>query len=146
MPKVDPITFAVVRNKFISIANAMQETALRTGVTTFMYEIKDCSFSILDDNADVVAQSHGMLIFLGSLGPSVKNCLNILGKDTVDPGDVIIANVPDITGSHTSDAILFTPIFCLGKIFGYAATKSHWIDLGAKSAYPADATSIHENL
>ena len=144
MPKLDPITFAVVRNKFISIANAMQETALRTGVTTFMYEIKDCSFSILDANADVVAQSHGMLIFLGSLGPSVKNCLDIIGKDTIDPGDVIIANVPDITGSHTSDAILFTPIFCKDRLFGYAATKSHWIDLGAKSAYPADATSIHE--
>ena len=48
MPKLDPITFAVVRNKFISIANAMQETALRTEITTFMYEIKDCSFSILD--------------------------------------------------------------------------------------------------
>ena len=78
MPKVDPITFAVVRNKLISIANGMQETGFRTGVTTFMYEIMDCSFAILDDDADVIAQSsHGMLLFLGSLGPAVKNCLEI---------------------------------------------------------------------
>lgn len=144
MAKIDPITFAVVRNKFISIANAMQETALRSGVTTFMYEIMDCSFSILDANADVIAQSHGMLIFLGSLSPAVKNCLDIIGKDNVEPGDVIISNVPDITGTHTSDAILFTPIFFQGKIFGYAATKAHWIDLGAKSTYPSDAASIYE--
>jgi len=73
MPKVDPITFAVVRNKLISIANGMQETGFRTGVTTFMYEIMDCSFSILDSKAGVIAQSHGMLLFLGSLGPAVKN-------------------------------------------------------------------------
>lgn len=144
MSKIDPITFAVVRNKFISIANAMQETALRTGVTTFLYEIMDCSFSILDANADVIAQSHGMLIFLGSLGPAVKNCLNIIGNENVEPGDVIISNVPDITGTHTSDAILFTPIFFQGKIFGFAATKTHWIDLGAKSTYPSDASNIFE--
>ncbi len=144
MTKVDPITFAVVRNKFISIANAMQETAMRTGVTTFMYEIRDCSFSVLDANADVIAQSHGMLLFLGSLGPSVKNCLDIIGRENIEPGDVVISNVPDITGSHTSDGILFTPIFYQGKVFGYAATKTHWIDLGAKSAYPTDASSIYE--
>jgi N-methylhydantoinase B len=144
MRNIDPITFAVVRNKFISIANAMQETALRTGVTTFMYEIMDCSFSILDDSAGVIAQSHGMLIFLGSLGPSVKNCLDIICPENIEPGDVIISNVPDITGSHTSDAILFAPIFYHDRIFGYAATKTHWIDLGAKSAYPTDATTIHE--
>ncbi len=144
MAKVDPITFAVVNNKFISIANAMQETALRTGVTTFMYEIMDCSFSILDANADVVAQSQGMLIFLGSLGPSVKNCLKIIGPENLEPGDVVISNVPDITGTHTSDAILFSPIFYQDKIFGYAATKAHWIDVGAKSTYPTDANSIYE--
>jgi N-methylhydantoinase B len=144
MTRIDPITFAVVRNKFISIANAMQETALRTGVTTFMYEIMDCSFSLLDAAAGVISQSHGMLIFLGSLGPSVKNCLDIMGPENIEPGDVIISNVPDITGSHTADAILFTPIFFEDRIFGYAATKTHWIDLGAKSAYPSDAASIYE--
>lgn len=144
MPEVDPITFAVVRNKLISIANGMQETGFRTGVTTFMYEIMDCSFAILDADAGVIAQSHGMLLFLGSLGPAVENCLNAISKENIDPGDVIISTVPEITGSHTSDAILFTPIFFGKKIFGYAATKAHWLDLGAKNTYPVDATNIYE--
>jgi len=64
---MDPITLAVVRNNLISIAKGMQETAYRSGVTTFMYEIGDCSFAILDADAGVIAQSHGMLLFLGSL-------------------------------------------------------------------------------
>ena len=145
MDKVDPITFAVVRNKLISIANGMQETGFRTGVTTFMYEIMDCSFAILDPEAGVIAQSsQGILLFLGSLGPSVKNCLDIIGKKNIEPGDVVVCTVPDITGSHTSDAVLFTPIFFEDKIFGYAATKAHWIDLGAKDTYPVDATNIYE--
>ena len=145
MPKVDPITFAVVRNKLISIANGMQETGFRTGVTTFMYEIMDCSFAILDAEAGVIAQSsQGILLFLGSLGPSVKNCLDIIGKENTEPGDVVVSTVPDITGSHTSDAVLFTPIFFEDKVFCYAATKAHWIDLGAKNTYPVDATNIYE--
>jgi N-methylhydantoinase B len=145
MLKVDPITFAVVRNKLISIANGMQETGFRTGVTTFMYEIMDCSFGILDAEADVIAQSsQGILLFLGSLGPAVKNCLDVIGKGNIEAGDVVVSTVPDITGNHTSDAVLFTPIFFEDKVFGYAATKAHWIDLGAKDTYPVDATNIYE--
>ncbi len=145
MRNVDPITFAVVRNKFMSIANGMQETGFRTGVTTFMYEIMDCSFAILDADAGVISQSsQGILLFLGSLGPAVKNCLDVMGKEDMASGDVVVSTVPDITGSHTSDAVLFTPIFFEGKIFGFAATKAHWIDLGAKDTYPVDAANIYE--
>ena len=52
MSGVDPITFAVVRQKLVSIANGMQETGTRMGFTTFMYEVHDCLFAILDANAD----------------------------------------------------------------------------------------------
>jgi N-methylhydantoinase B len=110
-----------------------------------MYEIMDCSFAILDADASVIAQSpRGILLFLGSLGPAVKNCLDIIGKENMEPGDVVVSTVPDITGNHTSDAVLFTPIFFENKIFGYGATKAHWIDLGAKNTYPVDATNIYE--
>jgi len=145
MDKVDPVTFAVVRNKLISIANGMQETGFRTGVTTFMYEIMDCSFAILDADAGVIAQSpKGILLFLGSLGPAVKNCLDVIGRETIESGDVIVSTIPDITGSHTSDAIMFSPIFFEDKLFGYGAAKAHWIDLGAKNTYPADANNVFE--
>jgi N-methylhydantoinase B len=86
MKEVDPITLAVVRNNLISVANAMQETAFRCAVTTYLYEIMDCSFSILDDDASVIAQAHGMLLFLGRLGPGVKNCIDMIGKENFFPG------------------------------------------------------------
>ena len=142
MPKVDPITFAVVQKKLVSLANGMQEIAVRTGVTTFMYEIMDCLFALLDADAGVIAESKGL--FLASLSPAVKNCLDYIGRDNIEPGDIIVSNVPEITGNHTSDAVLFTPIFFKGNLFGYATTKAHWIDLGAKTSYPTDATNIFE--
>jgi N-methylhydantoinase B len=144
MPKIDPITFAVVRNKLISIANGMLETAFHCAVTTFMYEIRDCSFGLLDADAGIIAQSDGIPLFAGSLGPATKNCIDYIGKENLEPRDIIISTAPDVTGNHTSDAILFTPIFYEDKIFGYASTKAHWIDLGAKNTYPADAVNIFE--
>ena len=145
--QVDPITMAVVRNNLISVANGMQETAFRCAVTTLLYEIMDCCFAILNDDTGVIAESHGMLLFLGRLGPAVKNCMDEIGKEHVRPGDVIIAAHPNITGAHTSDAVVFTPIFFKGKLFGYAATTSHWLDLGAKDPFPTDSrTAFEEGL
>jgi len=144
MSKVDPITFAVVQNKLLSAANGMLDVASSSGVSSFIGQVRDCSFAILDEDAGIIAQSIGILLFLGSLGPGTKNCIDTIGKENINPGDVIISNLPDITGSHSSDAILFTPIFYRGKIFGYATTKAHWQDMGAKNTYPVDATNIYE--
>ena len=144
MKKVDPITLAVVRNNLISVANGMQETAFRCAVTTYLYEIMDCSFSLLDDEAGVIAEAHGMLLFLGSLGPAVRNCIGLVGKENLSPGDVVVAAHPDITGAHTSDALVFSPIFYKKRLFGFAATKSHWLDLGAKDAFPTNSRSAFE--
>ena len=141
---VDPITLAVVQNNLISVANGMQETAFRCAVTPLMYEIRDCAFSLLDADMGVVAQSHGLIGFLGSLGPATKNCVAIVGRENLKPGDVVISTVPHITGSHSPDVMLFTPIFYRGELFGYAATKTHVNDLGAKSYFPTDSMSIYE--
>ena len=69
MNRVDPITLAVVRNNLISIANGMQETAFRCAVTTYLYEIMDCCFAILDEETGVIAESHGMLLYLAKIIP-----------------------------------------------------------------------------
>jgi N-methylhydantoinase B len=141
---VDPITLAVVQNNLISVANGMQETAFRCAVTPLMYEIRDCAFSLLDADTGIVAQSHGLIGFLGSLGPATKNCVDMVGKENLKPGDVVISTVPHITGSHSADVLLFTPIFYRDELFGYAATKTHVNDLGAKSYFPIDSMSIYE--
>ena len=141
--KVDPITLAVVRNNLLSIANGMQETAFRCAVTTYMYEIMDCCFGLLDENCGVVAQSHGILLFLGSLGPATKKAVEMIGKENLEPGDVIVTTSPEVTGAHASDALVFTPIFYKGSIVGYATTKTHWQDLGAKDTFPTNSTQVY---
>ena len=84
MPDVDPITFAVIRNKLISIANGMIKTASQCGVSSFLSMIRDCSFAIVDADAGIIAQSEsGILLFLSSLSPATKNCLDYIGQDNL---------------------------------------------------------------
>lgn len=145
MPKVDPITFAVVRNRLISIANGMIETAAHCGVSSFLSTIMDCSFAILDAEGGIIAQSEkGILLFLSSSSPATRSCIDFIGRENIEPGDIIISTVPEFTGNHTSDAVLFTPIFFNDILFGYATTKAHWQDVGAKNTYPTDAVNIYE--
>jgi N-methylhydantoinase B len=145
MPKVDPITFAVVRNRLISIANGMIETASHCGVSSFLSTIMDCSFAVLDAEAGIISQSEkGILLFLSSSSPATRSCIDYIGKGNIGPGDVIVSTVPELTGNHASDAVLFTPIFFRNKLFGYATSKAHWQDVGAKNTYPTDAVNIYE--
>jgi N-methylhydantoinase B len=145
MPQVDPITFAVVRNRLISIANGMIETAAHCGVSSFLSTIMDCSFAILDAEAGIIAQSEkGILLFLSSSSPATRSCVDFIGRENIEPGDIIICTVPELTGNHTSDAVLFTPIFFENRLIGFATSKAHWQDVGAKNTYPTDAVNIYE--
>lgn len=145
MLELDPITFAVVRNRLISIANGMIETAAHCGVSSFLSTIMDCSFAILDETAGIIAQSEkGILLFLSSSSPATRSSIDFIGKENFEPGDIIICTIPEFTGNHTSDAVLFTPIFFSDALFGYATTKAHWQDVGAKNTYPTDAVNIYE--
>jgi N-methylhydantoinase B len=67
-----------------------------------------------------------------------------MGRENLEAGDVNISTVPIIIGSHSADILLFIPIFYNGKLFGFAATKSHLNDIGAKAVFPTDSRSTYE--
>lgn len=145
MPKVDVITLSVVRNYLISTAIEMREEILRTSFHPVIYEDRDFACGLLDTDAGTLAEAPGLTFFMGTLSPAVKKCVDeAIGVENLEPEDVIISATPAFTGSHPPDALVFSPIFYEGKLFGYAASKGHMLDLGAKDPYPTDSTNIFE--
>ncbi|MEX2645122.1 MAG: hydantoinase B/oxoprolinase family protein [Gaiellaceae bacterium] len=65
--KVDPITTEIIRNAFISAADEMNATLIRSAYNAIIYEAKDCSVALLDEHKRVLGQSAGLPIFLGNL-------------------------------------------------------------------------------
>jgi N-methylhydantoinase B len=81
----DPITTEIIRNAFVSCAQDMNATLIRSSYTPIIYEGKDCSVAILDENGDVLGQSLGLPLFLGNLEICVKIAAEMFGWDAFRP-------------------------------------------------------------
>lgn len=141
----DPITVEVIRNSFSSIAAQMNQNLARSAYTPIIYEMKDCSVSIFDRHAQLVGNSSGLPVFLGTLGPAVEAVIESFGIEDMKPGDIYLLNDSYIVGSHLNDVSVLSPVFLDKKIIGFGASKAHWMDIGAKSPSSAtDSTEIYQ--
>ena len=145
MSHVDPVTTEIIRNAFISIANDMNATLIRSAFTPIIYEGKDCSVALIDDYGEVLGQSLGLPLFLGNLEICVKLIAEQHGWDYFQDGDVFYMNDSYMTGTHLNDATIIMPIFWRGERIGFAASRAHWLDVGAKDpGAPVDSHEIYQ--
>jgi N-methylhydantoinase B len=143
--KADPITTEIIRNAFVSCAQDMNATLIRSAYTPIIYEGKDCSVAILDEQGNVLGQSLGLPLFLGNLEICVKLTAELLGWDAFRPGDVFYMNDSYMTGTHLNDATIFGPIHWHDRLVGFSATRAHWLDVGAKDpGGPMDSHEIYQ--
>jgi len=141
----DPITTEIIRNAFVSCAQDMNATLIRSSYTSIIYEGKDCSVAILDEHGDVLGQSLGLPLFLGNLEICVKLAAEMFGWEAFRPGDVFYMNDSYMTGTHLNDATIFGPVYWEGKLVGFSATRAHWLDVGGKDAGgPMDSHEIYQ--
>ena len=145
MSKIDPITTEIIRNAFIAIANDMNAALIRSAFTPIIYEGKDCSVALLDAEGNVLGQSLGLPLFLGNLEICVRLIAERHGWDYFADGDVFYMNDSYMTGTHLNDSTIITPIFWQGERIGFAASRAHWLDVGAKDpGSPVDSSEIYQ--
>lgn len=141
----DPVTTEIIRNAFISIANDMNATLIRSAFTPIIYEGKDCSVALIDEKGEVLGQSLGLPLFLGNLEICVQLIAEQFGWDYFQDGDVIYTNDSYMTGTHLNDSTIIMPIFWQGQRIGFAASRAHWLDVGAKDpGAPVDSYEIYQ--
>ena len=145
MTGVDPITTEIIRNAFNAIADDMNATLIRSAFTPIIYEGKDCSVALLDADANVLGQSLGLPLFLGNLEICVKLIAEQHGWDYFNEGDVFYMNDSYMTGTHLNDSTIIMPIFLGKERIGFAASRAHWLDVGAKDpGAPVDSYEIYQ--
>lgn len=143
--KTNPITTEIIRNAFISTAQDMNATLIRSAYSPIIYEGKDCSVALLDHEGNVLGQSLGLPLFLGNLEVCVKLTFEMFGSDYFKPGDIFYMNDSYMTGTHLNDATIFAPIFYHDKLVGFSASRAHWLDVGGKDpGGPMDSNSIFQ--
>ena len=129
--KIDPITLEVIRNRLIAASRDIRTTMEMAAYSPILYEVVDFSCGILDSEANLIAETPGLPIFLANLDYAVESTYNTIGREKLNPGDVIICNDPyNGGGTHCPDLTVLCPAFYEGKIRGWAAFRGHTVDMG----------------
>src|SRR5687767_9496686 len=109
MPSIDPISLAVFRSLFESVAEEMGVTLQRAAFSPNIRERLDFSCAVFDGQARMVAQAAHIPVHLGSMPASVEAAIREF--ETLRPGDVVILNDPYHGGTHLPDVTMVSPVF-----------------------------------
>jgi N-methylhydantoinase B len=126
---LDPVTFEVLKNAFITTVDQMAEQILRT-CHSFVIYARDFSSALCDRNGDTIMQgSQDIAVHVGTLHFTCKAIIEAFEGD-IHPGDVFATNDPYVGGTHFNDVRIVRPIFYEGEIIAYAQSNGHWADVG----------------
>ncbi len=142
----DPITTEVIRHGLNSAAEQMKRALIRTAFSPIIYEVLDFAVAIYDRRVRLLAQAPSLPFFMGTLSFCVERAVEAVGgEEALEPGDIILYNVPYGTGSHPQDAALVMPVFLRDEeLIGYAVIKGHWLDIGGKEPYSTDTVDVFQ--
>ena len=128
-PTLDPVTFEVLKNSFITTVDQMAEQVLRTCYSFVIYN-RDFSSALNDANGDSIAQGNqDIAVHVGTLHYTCKDVIRVF-RGKMKPGDVYIINDPYAGGTHFNDVRLIRPIFVGDEIIAYSQSNGHWSDVG----------------
>ena len=142
----DPVTTEVIRHGLNSAAEQMKRALIRTAFSPIIYEVLDFAVAIYDPRMRLLAQAPSLPLFMGTLNFCVDAAVEASGgEEALEPGDIILYNVPYGTGSHPQDAAMVMPVFFEDReLVGYTVIKGHWLDIGGKEPYSTDTVDVFQ--
>lgn len=142
---VDAITTEIIRHGLLAAADEIARNLCRTAYNTVVYEIHDYGIGLHDENGDVVADTPGVAVFTRGNDIGVKNAIEFLGKDAMEPGDVFIINYPYWSSAHALDPLVFAPVHVGERLIGFSTCRIHVTDLNQKDpGYVLDSTHLSQ--
>ncbi len=144
----DPITFAVIYNRLLTINREMGITMVNTSISPIFAETHDFSCAICDWDCRIVSQVDGVPSHTASAMESVKAIVAYFGDD-IHEGDVFVLNDPYSGGTHLQDVTIMKPVFFNGRMQFISINRAHHGDVGGMEAgsYCPNATELfHEGI
>ena len=136
---LDPVTFEVLKNSFVTVVDEMAEQILRT-CHSFVIFSRDFSCALHDARGDTIMQgSQDIAVHVGTLHLKAKAVLEDFEGD-IHEGDVFAINDPYRGGTHFPDVSLIRPVFADGELIALAQANGHWADVGGSVPGSFDVT------
>jgi len=141
---LDPVSFEILKNSLISIAEEMGVVLRRSSFSPNIKERRDFSCALFTAQGQLVAQAEHIPVHLGAMPYSVQAVLKEFGND-LSEGDDVILNDPYRGGTHLPDITMVSPIFFKERLVGFAANRAHHSDVGGVAPGSMSALSRDVN-
>ena len=135
LPKIDPVTLAVIQASLQQVCDEMDLTFSRAAFSPVIAEANDRSDGIYaaEDGALIAQGSQGLPVFVGVMQFSTETIIKrIANGETAapEPGDIYIVNDPYLGGTHLMDVRFAMPFFRNDRLAFWLSNTGHWPDTG----------------
>jgi N-methylhydantoinase B len=148
--RLDPVTFEVLRNSLMTIADEMGLKLFRASFSPPVNQGRDYSIAIFDHDGELVTAGHwDMPIHYGTFQYTIREIRRVIGDENVKQGDIYLFNDPYSGGTHNQDIRAVRPIFRDGERIAWLVAMAHWADVGGPvpgSFNPEASDSFGEGL
>lgn len=142
-PPIDPITLAVLTNRFVAAAREMTLTLERSGWTSIISLGHDFSCAIYDARLRQVAVYEALPLHTTAMHIALKTIVEHSAEGISD-GDVFLMNDPHKGNTHVGDLVATCPVFSGGEVRFWIVTKAHQLDVGA--SIPSSVTPMTKDV
>jgi N-methylhydantoinase B len=137
---LDPVTLQVMLGALRATCDEMGAVLVRSAHSANIKERRDASTALFDERGRMVMQAEHIPVHLGAMPSAVAAVLD----EPHEPGVAWILNDPYRGGTHLPDITVIAPLFHHEELVGFAASRAHHADVGAKEpgSMPADSRSL----
>ena len=142
MRELDPITLQVMLGALRAACEEMGAVLVRSAHSANVKERRDASTALFDERGRMVMQAEHIPVHLGAMPSAVEAVLG----EAHEPGAAWILNDPYRGGTHLPDITVISPIFVADELAGFAASRAHHADVGAREpgSMPADSRTLDD--
>jgi len=140
--RLDPVALQVMLGALRAACDEMGAVLVRSAHSANIKERRDASTALFDERGRMVMQAEHIPVHLGAMPAAVAAVLD----EDQRPGTAWILNDPYRGGTHLPDITVISPLFHRGELTGFAASRAHHADVGAREpgSMPADSRSLAE--
>jgi N-methylhydantoinase B len=129
----DRLTATMLSNGYKYMVQRMCRGLQRTAFSIILRDWYDLGAALSgppEMGYPVVAVSDGVMSLIATIPDGNRNVIEEFGPENLVPGDVVVCNDPQRTGTHAQDCMFVRPVFWQGKIVAFVSMKTHLIDMG----------------
>ena len=142
----DHVELTVVANFLRNVCTEMGVAMMRTAMSSIFNEGLDFSCVVFDAKGRALAAGEFCPAQIGAINFTVAWCIEELGIENFDEGDVVVHNDPYRGGCHIPEHLVLKPVFVNGDLVAFAANLAHMSEIGGKApgGFAGDATDIYQ--